>query len=79
MATLTRHVHLQFDVRVDPIDAVAPDLQIRDTDDPETVPVAIVFTDEGGDTHVYVVTDEVRQQLTRALHGGVILPSAAAV
>lgn len=77
MASITRHVHLFSEFDFGPIDRFAADLGVRGKPAEEggekPVPNAIAFRDPDGETHVYVLSDEGRAELTKCLSGGIII------
>lgn len=80
-ATIQIHVHAA--IAVAPIDELVGVARVKLTkpaDDgggvPEEVPLkGLAFTDiQTGETHIYVLTDEGRENLIRNLTGGIVLP-----
>ena len=78
MAGLKIGVHVQYVPDFGPADKfVPPTLQVQENADAgggkPTVPNALVFVEPDGETHVYVVSEQMRQQILRILTGGVIV------
>lgn len=83
MSRFVRVVHSQSNFQYDSCDAIAPDLGLKfESNDPRSngsdpasyTPKALAFTDPDGETHVYPMTEEARENLVRMLTGGIIVP-----
>ena len=72
-------VHHQYVPDWGPVDRfVPPTLQVQETADAgggkPAVPSALVFLEADGSSHVYLVSEKMRQKLLQMLTGGIVLP-----
>lgn len=69
---LVRVVHARYETIWGPLPQVAPGVQFRVAEG-EAVPNALGFRDADGETHLYVVDEQVRRAIVETLSGGIVL------
>lgn len=81
VAGLNRSIHPVANIAWAPLSQIAPDVGIHSTpaiengDGKPEEPMALAFTDpQDGETHVYVFTQQGKENLMRTLTGGIIVP-----
>ena len=78
MAGVKIGVHIQYVPDWGPADKfVPPTLQVQEQADAgggkPTIPNALTFVELDGETHVFLVSEAMRQQLLRMLTGGIVV------
>lgn len=69
---VVRVVHARFETIWGPLPQVAPGVHFRVAEG-EEIPNVLAFRDADGETHMYVVDEQVRKAIVETLSGGIVL------